>query len=129
MLKISGLDHLVLTVQDIDTSVVFYVTVLGMQHETYGGNRHALKFGKQKINLHQAGREFEPRAARPVPGSADLCLVTSTPLADAMAHVQACGVEIMQGPVHRTCATGTLLSFYIRDPDHNLIEIANRIPM
>ena len=91
----------------------------------FGDNRNALKFGHQKINLHEAGNEFEPRAENATPGSADLCLVTETDLAQAMAYVQSCNVEIIEGPVERTGATGKLLSFYIRDPDLNLIEISN----
>lgn len=127
---IDSLDHLVVTVRDIDATVGFYVRVLGMIETRFtakdGSRRVALGFGRQKINLHQAGREFEPRAAVAQPGSADLCFLTARPLADVMAHLQAEGVAILEGPVQRTGATGPILSVYIRDPDGNLIEISNR---
>ncbi|MDH4276432.1 MAG: VOC family protein, partial [Gammaproteobacteria bacterium] len=105
-MQISGLDHVVLTVTDIHNTVDFYTTVLGMTRETFGEGRVALKFGAQKINLHAHGKEFEPKAERPTPGSADLCFITATPLADAMAHVRTCGIEITAGPVQRTGANG-----------------------
>jgi catechol 2,3-dioxygenase-like lactoylglutathione lyase family enzyme len=124
---IERLDHLVLTVADIDTTLAFYVRVLGMRAVTFGQGRSALAFGAQKINLHAAGAEFDPHARWPTPGSADLCFITTTPLADAMARVRDCGVAIVEGPVERTGATGRLLSFYLRDPDGNLIEVANAI--
>ena len=98
-----------------------------MQVVTLGAGRRALAFGVQKMNLHQAGREFEPKAARPTPGSADLCLLTATPLDEVQAELRAAGVHIEDGPVPRTGATGPILSVYVRDPDGNLIEIANRI--
>ncbi|MGP8051724.1 MAG: VOC family protein [Desulfobaccales bacterium] len=123
-MHIKELDHLVLTVKNIEATVSFYVSVLGMARETFGEGRVALKFGRQKINLHEAGKEFEPRAHRPLPGSADLCLVTATDLSAAMAHVKERGVEIIAGPVDRTGANGPMLSFYFRDPDLNLIEIS-----
>lgn len=125
MIRIDRLDHLVLTVADIDATVHFYATVLGMRAETFGAGRRALRFGRQKINLHLAGHEFEPRAAHPVPGSADLCLITRTPLEQALIHVAECGVEIVEGPVARTGASGPIRSFYFRDPDANLIEVAS----
>ena len=121
---VERLDHLVLTVADIETSVRFYERVLGMRREAFGAGRIALRFGAQKINLHQAGREFEPKAARPTPGSGDLCFVTTQPLDAAMAHVRAQGVTILEGPVARTGATGPITSFYFRDPDANLVEVA-----
>jgi catechol 2,3-dioxygenase-like lactoylglutathione lyase family enzyme len=127
MLKISKLDHLVLTVRNIDRSAAFYELVLGMKKEYFGEGRIALKYADQKINLHKAGNEFEPKATSATPGSADLCFITETPLADAMAHVQTCGVEIIKGPVDRTGATGLIRSFYFRDPDQNLIEVANEL--
>jgi len=126
-MEISKLDHLVLTVTDIELTASFYMSVLGMKKEVFGDGRIALKYGSQKINLHQLGKEFEPRANRPVPGSADLCFITQMPLNAAMAHVKSCGVEIIEGPVKRTGANGSLRSFYFRDPDHNLIEVANEI--
>ncbi len=124
-MRVERLDHLVLTVADIDASCAFYQRVLGMQVVTFGQGRKALAFGQQKINLHRHGAEFEPKALRPTPGSADLCLLVSTPLAEVMTHLQRCAVAIEKGPVPRTGATGALLSVYIRDPDRNLIELAN----
>jgi catechol 2,3-dioxygenase-like lactoylglutathione lyase family enzyme len=119
--------HLVLTVEDIDTTCSFYVRVLGMREIVFGAGRRALVFGEQKINLHERGKEFEPKAMRPMPGSADLCFMTNLPLERAVEHIRACGVEILEGPVGRTGATGPIASVYIRDPDGNLIEIANKI--
>jgi len=124
-MQIDHLDHLVLTVADIETTVDFYTRVLGMQAVTFGEGRKALVFGQQKINLHQAGREFEPKAERPTPGSADLCFIVATPLAEVIAHLQAQGVAIVEGPVQRTGATGPIRSVYVRDPDFNLIELSN----
>jgi len=124
-MQIDHLDHLVLTVADIETSVDFYTRVLGMQAVTFGEGREALAFGNQKINLHQAGREFEPKADRPTPGSADLCFIVATPLAEVIAHLQAQQVAIIEGPVQRTGATGPIRSVYLRDPDQNLIELSN----
>lgn len=124
-MKIAGIDHIVMTVADIARTVEFYQAVLGMTVERFGQGRVALKFGSQKINLHQHGNEFEPKAERPMPGSQDLCLITPTDLEVAMEHVRAAGVEILDGPIARTGATGPLLSFYFRDPDNNLIEVAN----
>ena len=127
---LDALDHLVLTVADIDRTLAFYAA-LGMSpvHVTAadGSRRHALSFGAQKINLHPAGAEFTPHAAHPAPGTADLCFLSGTPLADWQAHLAAAGIETEQGPVPRTGATGPILSIYLRDPDGNLIEIANRI--
>lgn len=124
-IQIERLDHLVLTVRDVSTTCAFYEQVLGMEIVTFGSGRYALQFGRQKINLHQAGKEFEPKAARPTPGSADLCFITSIPLTQVIAHIQACDIEIVEGPVARTGAQGPIESVYIRDPDENLIEIAN----
>lgn len=126
-MKVDALDHLVLTVANLDVACEFYARVLGMTPVTFGAGRRALAFGSQKINLHPAGHEFAPHAHRPTPGSADLCFVTAVPLALAMDHVRAAGVEIVEGPVERTGATGRLLSFYFRDPDLNLIEVSNRL--
>ena len=127
-MQVAGLrlDHLVLTVADIPRTVEFYQRVLGMEPQTFGAGRIALRFGEQKINLHQAGRELEPKATLPTPGSADLCFLTETPLSALAAHLEQCAVEIMEGPVPRTGATGPILSLYFRDPDGNLIEVANR---
>ncbi|MBL0385794.1 VOC family protein [Tumebacillus sp. ITR2] len=124
-MKIDRLDHLVLTVQDIPTTVEFYTRVLGMEVETFLGDRKALKFGNQKFNLHQKGNEFEPKALHPTPGAIDLCLITSEPLSDVIAHLKSCGVPLLEGPIQRTGATGPILSVYLRDPDQNLIEISN----
>ena len=124
-MEISKLDHLVLTVKDMEKTVLFYENVLGMERVVFGDGRLALNFGDQKINLHQMGNEFEPKAHFPVPGSADLCFISITPIKDAMEHVERNGVKILEGPVHRIGAKGPLLSFYFRDPDNNLIEVAN----
>jgi catechol 2,3-dioxygenase-like lactoylglutathione lyase family enzyme len=124
-MDIDRLDHLVLTVSDIDATCAFYIRVLGMKAVTFGRNRKALSFGRQKINLHQHGNGFEPKAERPTPGSADLCFIISTPLDEAIRHLAAYGVDIIEGPVQRTGAEGPILSVYFRDPDMNLIEIAN----
>lgn len=127
-MRIDSLDHLVLTVRDVEASCAFYGRVLGMATLTFGEGRKALAFGAQKINLHPYGREFEPRAQQPTPGSADLCFLTSVPLAEVMRHLAACGVTLLEGPVRRTGAQGPILSVYFRDPDLNLIEVANRVP-
>jgi catechol 2,3-dioxygenase-like lactoylglutathione lyase family enzyme len=124
-MKIDRLDHLVLTVRDIEATCEFYTRVLGMTVETFGQGRKALRFGQQKINLHQLGQEFEPKARQPTPGSGDLCFITSTPLEQVIDHLRSRGVEIIEGPVPRTGATGPILSVYFRDPDNNLLEIAN----
>ncbi|UFJ41933.1 VOC family protein [Brevibacillus humidisoli] len=121
------MDHFVLTVKDLDVTCQFYTTVLGMEIVTFGGGRRALQFGEQKINLHEAGKEFEPKALRPTPGSADICFVTDTPISQVISHLQACGVEIEMGPVKRTGAVGPILSVYLRDPDQNLLEISNYV--
>ena len=124
-MEIDRLDHLVLTVKDIAATCRFYCQVMGMQEVTFGQGRKALLFGRQKINLHQQGREFEPKAARPMPGSADLCFIASTSLSVIAQQLQACGILIETGPVARTGALGAIRSLYFRDPDNNLIEIAN----
>lgn len=126
---LDSLDHLVLTVADIGATVAFYTDVLGMRaevfHPTDGSRRHALVFGRQKINLHPKGGEFDPKAAHPAPGTADLCFLSATPVADWQAHLTARGVAVEEGPVRRTGATGPILSLYLRDPDGNLIEVSN----
>ncbi|XP_077334251.1 glyoxalase domain-containing protein 5 [Lithobates pipiens] len=124
---IHRLDHLVLTVHSIEKTVSFYTWVLGMELVTFKGDRKALSFGMQKINLHEVGKEFEPKARRPSPGSADLCLITQTPLTTVLQHLQVCGVPIEEGPVPRTGAMGEIQSVYFRDPDHNLIEVSNYV--
>ncbi|NWR08140.1 GLOD5 protein, partial [Paradoxornis webbianus] len=121
---IQRLDHLVLTVKSIEDTVAFYSKVLGMEVVTFKGNRKALRFGHQKFNLHQAGQEFEPKARRPVPGSADFCLITAAPLEKLQEHLEACGVPIEEGPVVRTGALGPITSIYFRDPDENLVEVS-----
>jgi catechol 2,3-dioxygenase-like lactoylglutathione lyase family enzyme len=122
--EIDRLDHLVLTVASIEDTVAFYTSVLGMEVVTFGAGRKALRFGQQKINLHQRGAEFEPKAQAPTPGSADLCFITDASLEDVQAHLAGLGIAVEEGPVARTGATGPIRSVYLRDPDANLIEIA-----
>lgn len=122
---IDRLDHLVLTVRDIAVTCEFYSRVLGMAVITFGDDRKALQFGRQKLNLHQAGQEFEPKALRPTAGSADLCFITPMPLTDVLRHLEACGVSVEAGIVPRTGAMGAIDSIYIRDPDGNLLEISS----
>lgn len=124
-IRIDRIDHLVLTVRDIDATCDFYTRTLGMQAVSFGAGRKALTFGRQKINLHRAGQEFEPKAQTPTPGAADLCLIATTPLDEVIAHLRTCEVAILEGPVKRTGATGPILSVYFRDPDGNLIEASN----
>lgn len=124
-LTVSHLDHLVLTVANIEESCTFYTTVLGMERVTFGQGRTAIAFGTQKINLHEQGHEFEPKAARPTAGSADLCFITETPITVVVGWLAKWGVLVEEGPVYRTGATHKLLSVYFRDPDGNLIEVAN----
>ncbi|MEV6902575.1 VOC family protein [Amycolatopsis sp. NPDC051372] len=124
-MRIDRLDHLVLTVADVEATVAFYTRVLGMAEVTFKGGRKALAFGAGKINLHQAGHEFEPKALRPTPGSADLCLITEDVLDDVIEELRRAGVPIEEGPVERTGATGEIRSVYFRDPDENLIEVSN----
>ena len=123
-MRIDRLDHLVLTVADIDATVDFYTRVLGMEAVTFGAGRTALAFGRSKINLHRAGHEFEPKAHRPTPGSADLCLIAEGPLERVIEDLAEHGVPIEEGPVERTGATGPIRSVYFRDPDLNLIEVS-----
>ena len=129
MPSLSSLDHLVLTVADPEATVRFYRDILGMEAVTFqpadGTTRTALRFGAQKINLHRAGAEFEPKAARPAPGTADLCFLSETPLEEWIRHLGGRGVEVEEGPVPRSGATGPILSIYLRDPDGNLIELSN----
>jgi catechol 2,3-dioxygenase-like lactoylglutathione lyase family enzyme len=123
-MRIDRLDHLVLTVADLEATVDFYTRILGMTPITFGDGRRALAFGQSKINLHQAGQEFEPKATHPIPGSADLCLITTDPLEQVITELTAHGVPIEEGPVRRTGALGPIDSVYLRDPDGNLIEIS-----
>jgi catechol 2,3-dioxygenase-like lactoylglutathione lyase family enzyme len=123
--RIDRLDHLVLTVADIDRTCAFYTRVLGMEVVQFGEGRTALKFGRQKINLHPADRVPGLVADRPTPGSGDLCFITATPLAEVIAHLAQCGAPVVAGPGPRAGAVGTIQSVYIRDPDQNLVEISN----
>ena len=125
-MDVEHLDHLVLTVANIHATCTFYQEILGMTPVVFGEDRQALCFGSQKINLHPAARPFEPKAARPTPGSADLCFLSSQPLDQWILHLQENGIVIEEGPLGRTGATGPLRSIYFRDPDGNLIEVANR---
>jgi catechol 2,3-dioxygenase-like lactoylglutathione lyase family enzyme len=129
--RLTSLDHFVLTVASVDATAQFYDAVLGMDVETFGpadgSTRTALKFGTQKINLHHAGAEFEPKSRIPTPGSADLCFLSDTPLKDWITHFAAHSVEIIDGPIARTGAAGPIRSIYIRDPDGNLIEVSNPV--
>lgn len=124
-MKIDAIDHVVLTVADVEATCAFYGRVLGMEAVTFAGGRRALAFGQQKINLHPAGREYEPKAHRPTAGSGDLCFITAVPLPQVIEHIAACGVPILEGPVERTGARGKIRSVYFRDPDLNLIEVSN----
>jgi len=126
-MNIVSIDHIVLTVRNIANTVEFYESVLGMSQEIYDDGRIALKFGNQKINLHEYGKEIEPKASQPIPGSEDLCFITDTKIEVAMESVKSKGIYILEGPVKRTGATGSIISFYFRDPDGNLIEIANYV--
>ena len=123
-MRVTSLDHLVLTVRDIEATCAFYESVLGMSVITFGGGRKALRFGSQKINLHEAGKEFQPKAGQPTPGSADLCFLIDSSLADFAAHLKSQKVSIIEGPVQRTGAMGPIRSIYFRDPDANLIEVS-----
>ena len=124
-IAIDRIDHIVVTAWDVDRTIDFYQRVLGMEPITFAGGRRGLAFGRQKINLHQAGREFEPKALKPAPGTIDLCFISSTPLPQVMEHVKSCGVAIVEGPVQKTGALGPMHSIYVRDPDGNLVEISN----
>lgn len=129
MPSIDRLDHLVLTVADVAATVAFYCRVLGTTSAVFqpadGSRRTALTFGNQKINLHAADAPFAPNAQCPAPGSADLCFLSDTPLSEWQVHFASLGVEVEEGPVARTGATGPIMSLYLRDPDGNLIEVSN----
>lgn len=124
-MNIDRIDHFVLTVHEIQATCEFYTRVLGMEVVTFGDGRTALRFGQQKINLHEVEGEPRLRALRPTRGSADFCLVTSVALEDVVGHLRGCGVEIVAGPGPRAGALGTIESVYVRDPDGNLVEISN----
>lgn len=129
---LDSLDHFVLTVADIPATAAFYRDVMGMRVEEFhpadGSTRTALRFGAMKINLHQQGAEFQPHAATPAPGTADLCFLTSESLETWMLHLEARGVEVEEGPVMRSGAQGPLNSIYLRDPDGNLVEVSQQMP-
>ncbi|XEC96554.1 VOC family protein [Paenibacillus tarimensis] len=124
-MKIERIDHFVLTVKDIESTIHFYKNILGMELVEFGDNRKALAFGNQKINLHESGKEFEPKAKTPSPGSGDFCLITHTPIKEVITYLESLGIVIEEGPVMRTGALGKIESVYLRDPDGNLIEISN----
>jgi catechol 2,3-dioxygenase-like lactoylglutathione lyase family enzyme len=124
MVTIDRLDHIVFTVASIDATLAFYQRVLGMAPVTFAGGRRGLAFGRQKINLHEVGKEFSPRAHRALAGTADLCLIAAVPLDRVIAHLKAEGIAIEQGPVPKSGATGPITSVYFRDPDLNLIEVS-----
>jgi catechol 2,3-dioxygenase-like lactoylglutathione lyase family enzyme len=126
-MKIDRIDHVVFTVRDISATCHFYENVLGMEI-VHNGNRTSLKFGENKINLHEQGHEFEPRAARPTAGSGDICLITSVPIEELITRLNVLGIAIVEGPVERRGAYGRIESVYFRDPDQNLIEVSNYKP-
>jgi catechol 2,3-dioxygenase-like lactoylglutathione lyase family enzyme len=124
-MKILNIDHIVLTVKNIDKTIEFYSGLLGMDALSFGMDRKSLNFGNQKINLHQFGKEFEPKADIPTPGSMDICFITGTPIMEVLNELKEKNIEIIEGPVKRTGANGPIESIYIRDPDGNLIELSN----
>jgi catechol 2,3-dioxygenase-like lactoylglutathione lyase family enzyme len=126
-MKVDRIDHVVLTVADLERTIDFYCGVLGMRAVSFGEGRRALVFGDQKLNLHQAGREFEPKARRPAPGAIDICFTTDVPLDEVAAHLRAEGVAIELGPVDKVGARRALRSLYFRDPDGNLVEVSNEV--
>jgi catechol 2,3-dioxygenase-like lactoylglutathione lyase family enzyme len=125
MMDIDRIDHVVFTVRDIEATCDFYARALGVAAITFDNGRRALQIGRCKINLHQVGHEFEPKAARPGPGTQDICLISIAPLTEVIARLRDAGVEIIEGPVTRTGALGAMESIYLRDPDSNLIEVAH----
>lgn len=124
MPRVDAIDHVVLTVSSVATTCEFYALALCMEIVTFEENRKALRFGRQKLNLHEAGQEFEPKAARPTRGSADLCFVTSNPLSEWQQHLKECSVEVVAGPIVQVGAMGPMQSIYFYDPDGNLLELA-----
>ena len=126
-MKVDRVDHVVLTVADLERTMTFYERVLGMTPVSFGEGRRALAFGDQKLNLHQVGREFEPKATRPTPGAIDICFTTAVPLEEVEAQLRSESVPIEHGPVDKVGARGPLRSIYFRDPDGNLIEVSNEV--
>lgn len=126
-MQIKNIDHIVLTVADVDKTVGFYTQILGFEVVTFGDNRKALTFGNQKINLHQKGKEFEPKAEYPTSGSADLCFIAETDIHEVLEELKQKNIEIIEGIVDRTGALGKIKSIYFRDPDLNLIEVSNYV--
>ena len=124
-MNVESIDHIVLTVKNIEVTCDFYTRVLSMEITNFGAGRKALVFGAQKINLHEYGKEFEPKAKFPTPGSADLCFVTVVPITQVLDHLRINDIKVLEGPVQRTGALGPVTSVYFRDPDGNLIEVAN----
>ena len=124
MALVESLDHLVLTVEDIERTCSFYETALGLERETFGEGRTALRFGRQKINLHPNPSPIDTKAGRPTPGSADICFIAAGPLEQVRQTLDAAGIPLVTGPVARVGALGPVTSLYIRDPDENLVEIA-----
>ena len=128
-MKVNKIDHLVLTVKDIEVTATFYSSIMGMERVVFGQGRTALTFGNQKINLHELGNEFEPKASNVKSGSSDLCFIIDTPLSQAIEQLSELGIPLIEGPVSRTGATGEIISAYFHDPDGNLIEISNYAKM
>jgi catechol 2,3-dioxygenase-like lactoylglutathione lyase family enzyme len=124
IMKIDRIDHIVLTVSDIEATCTFYAGVLGMEVVTSPEGRKALKFGSQKLNLHQKGKEFEPHAQQPTPGAIDICLITLDPIEQVKTELGHKNIQT-QGIFERAGATGKIRSVYFRDPDENLIEVSN----
>ena len=122
--KIDRLDHLVLTVRDMEATIAFYSTILGMEPVTFGKGQRALAFGRQKFNLHPADAPYKPHADKPLPGTADICLITQNSVDEVVAALAAAGVPVEVGPVPRTGALGRMTSVYFRDPDNNLVEVS-----
>ena len=123
--SIDRIDHIVITANDVERTLDFYSRVMGMEPITFAGGRRGLAFGRQKINLHQAGREFEPKALHPTPGSIDLCFITEAAPEEVIEHLKANGVVVAEGPVPKTGALGPMTSVYFRDPDGNLVEVSS----
>lgn len=125
-MRVTSIDHVVLTVKDIGKTVSFYTEVLGMEARTFADGRTALHFGAQKLNLHPSSRVLDPNVKHATPGSADICFLVDQPVEEWMQHLARHGVRVILGPVQRTGARGQLRSIYLYDPDENLVELANR---